>query len=84
LKVHIICTLNAPVEKLDEALLRPGRLLTMREFKRLPISDAQRLAHAKGIVLSPQDDYSLAEIYATGQMEPTHARVQKRIGFDAL
>ena len=63
LQIHLICTVNCPVEKLDPAIVRPGRLLACREFKRLSREQAQQLANAKGLKLAVQDDYSLAEIY---------------------
>lgn len=65
LRLHVICTINAPVQKLDPAILRPGRLLAYREFGRLTPEEAKRLAAAKGKSLVPQPDYSLAEIYAS-------------------
>jgi len=54
---------NCPIEKLDPAIVRPGRLLACREFKRLNPEQAQMLAAAKGLNLPEQADYSLAEIY---------------------
>ena len=38
-------------------------LLASREFKRLSREQAQQLANAKGLKLTAQEDYSLAEIY---------------------
>ncbi len=63
LKLHVICTINAPVEKLDPAVTRPGRLIASRQFRRLTTSEAMRLANAKNLRLEPREDYSLAEIY---------------------
>jgi ATPase family associated with various cellular activities (AAA) len=83
LKIHIICTMNAQIEKLDQALLRPGRLLTMREFKRLRRADAEKLAQAKGVTLPVRDDYSLAEIYAASRNESAQPPAQKALGFAA-
>jgi hypothetical protein len=80
LKMHLIATVNAPIERLDPAVIRPGRLLAYHDFKRLSRQQALRLANAKGIALPEQDDYSLAEIYcqtATGR--PGEER--KQLGF---
>ena len=64
LKLHVIATTNAPMRKLDEAVLRPGRLMGTREFRRLTRAEAMRLAHAKGLTLADgSDSWSLAEIY---------------------
>ena len=49
LKLHVIATTNAPVQQLDPALLRPGRLMGSREFRRLSRMEASRLASAKGL-----------------------------------
>jgi len=81
LKVHVICTLNAQVDQLDDALLRAGRLLTMREFKRLSAADAQNLARAKRLTLRNQKDYSLAEIYAGERPGSATLGSQRKIGF---
>jgi SpoVK/Ycf46/Vps4 family AAA+-type ATPase len=35
LKVQLLCTINCEVERLDEAIIRPGRLIGYREFPRL-------------------------------------------------
>ena len=64
LKLHVIATTNAPVRQLDPALLRPGRLMGTREFRRLNRAEALRLAQAKGLKLADgSDSWSLAEIY---------------------
>ena len=63
LKLHVICTVNAPIERLDPAVTRPGRLLTHYLFKRLPAQQAQVLAKIKGFTIPDQESYSLAEIY---------------------
>jgi hypothetical protein len=63
LKLQVICTINCKSNDIDRALLRPGRLLEHRIFSRLSYDHAQRLALEKGITLSQQEDYSLAEIF---------------------
>jgi hypothetical protein len=59
LKVHLICTINCPIDRLDPAITRPGRLLALREFNRLTREQAERLARRKGLQLPDQPDYSL-------------------------
>jgi hypothetical protein len=63
LNLQIICTINTPIDKIDPAILRPGRLLAKYTFKRLSFEQAQRLAAAKALTISVQKSYSLAEIY---------------------
>jgi hypothetical protein len=64
LKLHVVATTNTPMRKLDEAVVRPGRLMGTREFRRLTRDEALRLAQAKGLKLTDgSDSWSLAEIY---------------------
>jgi hypothetical protein len=63
LQMHLLRTVNCAIEKLDPAIVRPGRLHACREVKRLSRDQAQSLAAAKGLKLPEQGDYSLAEIY---------------------
>jgi hypothetical protein len=64
LKLHVVATTNTPMRRLDEAMLRPGRLMGTREFRRLTRAEALRLAQAKGLRLTDgSDSWSLAEIY---------------------
>jgi len=80
LKLHVVATTNAPVRELDAALLRPGRLMGIREFRRLTRPEAQRLAEAKGLPLAEQDDYSLAELYCGAVSNPAF-NVDRQVGF---
>jgi hypothetical protein len=76
LNLQIICTINTPIEKIDPALLRPGRLLAKYTFKRLSFERAQKLAAAKALTISVQESYSLAEIYndEIGNFSPESTR----------
>ena len=80
LEMHIICTVNCTIDQLDPAIVRQGRLVARREFKRLDYIQAHRLAAAKGLNLPEQTDYSLAEIYRKPVIggEPTK---RKPVGF---
>jgi hypothetical protein len=82
LQLHLILTINARVERLDPALLRPGRLLASREFRRLDRAEAERLAQAKNIALPTQADYTLAEIYHSNHTARAgKTAVEPSIGF---
>ncbi|MEI6197651.1 MAG: AAA family ATPase, partial [Verrucomicrobiota bacterium] len=80
LKIHVVATTNAPVRKLDKAVLRPGRLIGQREFRRLTRAEAERLAQAKGLTLADQPDFSLAEIFNGESVAPTFDS-ERQIGF---
>ncbi len=64
LRLQIICTINCRADDIDQAFLRPGRLLCHRVFERLDPSQATRLAASIGINLPQARDYSLAEVFA--------------------
>jgi hypothetical protein len=83
LRLHIIATTNAPLEEFDSALLRPGRLMGTREFRRLSRAEAMGLADAKGLELPDQLDYSLAEIYCSPPASTKLSRA-RRIGFGQM
>jgi hypothetical protein len=82
LRIQIIATVNCPLNQLDPAVIRPGRLVGYREFRRLTRKEAETLAAAKGLRLRDAHDYSLAEIYrvgATGLRPPS----DRRVGFSS-
>jgi hypothetical protein len=79
LRVHVLCTMNAEVTQIDPAVLRSGRLIASRQFGRLCVEDAKKLAATKGLDLPVQEDYSLAEIYHGERVSETAAR--RQMGF---
>jgi len=64
LRLQIICTINCTAADIDRALLRPGRLICHRIFRRLDYCQAVRLAESLGRKLPVARDYSLAEVYS--------------------
>ena len=82
LKVKLICTINCPLDRLDPAVTRSGRLLACREFTRMPRERAQRIANAHGLSLQPQADWSLAEIFA-GPPKAKASDERRVLGFAA-
>ncbi len=78
LRLQIICTINCKAADIDQALLRPGRLLCHRVFHRLDYSQASLLAEKMGHTLLKASDYSLAEIFAG---HPAKEAIRPRIGF---
>ena len=63
MKVQIVTTVNAPLEKLDPAITRRGRMLGYRQFRRLTRAEALRLSTAKNLTLGDGHEFSLADIY---------------------
>ena len=80
LRLQIICTINCRADDIDQALLRPGRLLSHRVFRRLDYAQASRLAESLGRKLAIVRDYSLAEVFAGNESEEIN---RPRIGFAA-
>jgi hypothetical protein len=78
--LHVMCTINCTAADIDQALLRPGRLVSHRIFRRLDIAQASRLAATFGKTLPPASDYSLAEVFAGDETEPP---IRPQIGFAA-
>ena len=69
LRLHIICSINCRASDIDQALLRPGRLITQRKFERLDSEQAQRLASYLCKTLPEKKDYSLAEVFSGEEQE---------------
>ena len=80
LRLQIVCTINCTAADIDQALLRPGRLLCHRVFGRLAYPEACRLAESLGRKLPVVRDYSLAEVFAGNSSEDID---RPRIGFAA-
>lgn len=65
LSIQIIATFNTDLSNIDDALLRPERLIARKEFDKLSIEDAKILAEAlemKDIVIDKE--MSLADFYS--------------------
>jgi len=62
----VIATFNTDITKIDKALLRPGRLLARKEFKKIKSEDVKELCDILGVKASTKiekdKDYSVAEI----------------------
>lgn len=83
LNITIIATFNTEKDKIDEALLRKGRLRMIHEFKKLNVDSCRKIAEKLGIEASEiNEEMTLAEIYnytsETGYKPPE----QRRVGFN--
>jgi hypothetical protein len=81
LSITTICTFNAGIRKIDDALLRKGRLLARYEFKELEIEKAQQLAESIGKKVKVDKPMTVADIYNID--EKSFDNVTKSIGFKA-
>ncbi|MGA2298750.1 MAG: AAA family ATPase [FCB group bacterium] len=61
---QVIATFNTDIEKLDKALLRNGRLIARKEFKKLTIDEVLALKKYLGTNGEVTKEMTLAEIYA--------------------
>jgi hypothetical protein len=66
LNIQIIATFNADIKDVDEAIKRPGRLITLHELKPLEIGKANKLLIAQD---KPEttEPMKLADIFAEGE-----------------
>lgn len=84
LRLHIICSVNAKMDDLDPAILRPGRLMNHRRFKTLTRKSAESIAAARNLAFRAKDkagSYTLAEVLNPDSYEPP--RNKPSIGFHA-
>lgn len=62
--IQVIATFNMAIEKIDAAVLRPGRMIARRQFGRLSIDDGRRLAvHLKLDPAIITSEMLISEIY---------------------
>jgi ATP-dependent 26S proteasome regulatory subunit len=88
LRLKIIATFNCELAKIDEALLRKGRLQVRHEFRYLTRTEALKLAHSLKLDLAIFDteeyarkqDWTLAEIYNI-HTDFYWDRKKKKLGF---
>ena len=81
LNVQIICSFNTDLSKIDNALLRKGRLIAKYEFKELETPKAQLLSHKLGynsIINSPM---SLSAIYNQEEKDFQLIKRSSYVGF---
>ena len=63
LNVKFICTFNADLDKIDEAVLRKGRLSLQHEFKKLSVEKVKALSEHLGIEIPEIKEMPLCDIY---------------------
>lgn len=63
LNIQVICTFNTDISKLDQALLRKGRLIAQYEFKPLSVHKANALLRLNNAASFTDQPMTLAEIF---------------------
>ena len=82
LGIKFICTFNAPPERIDEAILRKGRLFSKYEFKKLDAKKSSALlTKIYGKEINTDEPMSLADIYYYDE-DSYEDEKRSAIGFD--
>lgn len=82
LSINVICTFNAGIKKIDDAILRKGRLLARYEFRELELSKTRALAQKIGKNANIEHPMTVSDIYNLDETSFENKPV-KRIGFNA-
>lgn len=83
LNIQIICSFNTDISKVDNALMRKGRLIAKYEFKELEAGKAQMLSNKLGFNSMINSPMTLSAIYNQDQKEFQNQNKRKSIGFRA-
>lgn len=81
LNIQIIATFNMKKEKIDSALLRPGRLIVEHKFSKLNVDESQKLLDHLGKDFKATDSMSLADIYNVDVEIYKTIKEKEKIGF---
>ncbi len=81
LNIQIICSFNTDISKVDNALMRKGRLIAKYEFKELETAKAQALSYKLGFDTIINEAMTVAQIYNQGEREFEEKRNLSVIGF---
>ena len=81
LSIKIVCTFNADLKEIDQAILRKGRLVARYEFKELEIEKANSLSKKIGTDVEYKKPSTLAEIYNNNKKDFSKQDENKKIGF---
>ena len=81
LNVQIICSFNTDLSKIDNALLRKGRLIAKYEFKELETTKAQSLSQKLGYNSIINFPMSLSAIYNQEEKDFQQVKKTNSVGF---
>ena len=83
LNIQIICSFNTDISKVDNALMRKGRLIAKYEFKELEREKAQSLSNKLGFNSIINLPMTLSGIYNQDEKDFQHQNRKNSIGFRA-
>jgi len=81
LNIQVIATFNMEREKIDDALLRKGRLIAEHKFDKLDVNETNRLLKHLNKNHTSTIGLTLADIYNIDDEEIRSSKSGKRIGF---
>lgn len=81
LNIQIICSFNTDVSKIDNALLRKGRLIAKYDFQDLEVEKANQLSKKLGFLNDFQSPMPLSMIYNQEEKNFHKQRKLRAIGF---
>ena len=81
MNIKFICTFNADIKTIDQALLRKGRYYAKYEFKELSEDKVQHLNEKYNLGISDIKPMTLAEIYNADKTEYSEKKKSRKIGF---
>lgn len=84
LNVQIICSFNTDISKIDNALMRKGRLIAKYEFKELEVEKAQRLSNKLRFTSLINQPMTLTAIYNQGEEDFQQSSKSNPIGFQSV
>jgi hypothetical protein len=80
LNIQIVCSFNTDLSRVDNALMRKGRLIAKYEFKDLEVPKAQALSDKLGFHTQITSPMTLTEVYNQGDAG-FRLDTRRRIGF---
>lgn len=83
LNIQIICSFNTDISKVDDALMRKGRLIAKYEFKELEMDKAQMLSNKLGFNSTIDSSMTLSAIYNQDEKDFQKEKQKNSIGFRA-
>lgn len=81
LNIQVICSFNTDISKVDNALLRKGRLIAKYEFKELEVQKAQSLSGKLGFVTTIDCPMTLTSIYNQEEKDFQQIKRRNAMGF---
>lgn len=83
LNIQVICSFNTDISKIDNALIRKGRLIAKYEFKELEVQKAQSLSKKLGFNTDIQSSMNLTAIYNQEEKDFQQIKRRNTVGFKA-